>query len=166
MPLDQPLAPPAHQVATGQAVRDGWDDPDDRRTVGTRTVRQVYGYRRHDPIIAMHRQAPREVTEAHVRAVSRLRDDYEIGEGVSLGKGTGGDVGPTDAMLDAKARFRDARDAMGSAWAILGPIAMDGWSVRDWAAYHGYAAGKAAGMLIAALGRLHDHYNPVVSKKA
>ena len=159
--------PPAAQLANGHAARAQWDDPDDTGRRGTYS-RVIAGHRRADPLVTMHRRSPHEVTTRYLHAAERLRDDHEIGEGVSTGgRGPGGHVGPTDAMLDARARFRAARDGVGpELWRVLAPIALDGWTVSYWAAYHGWAEGKAAGLLIGALGRLHDHYNPSVHNRA
>lgn len=158
---------PDVQIATGKAVRGEWDDPNDTGRRGT-GVRMIVGYRRADTILMMHRRSPTEITIRHAQAAERLRDDYEIGEGVNTGgRAGGGEIGPTDAMLDARARFADARRHVGpTLWRVLAPIVLDGWSIKDWAAYHGWAEGKAAGMLIAALGCLYDHYNPAVANRA
>ena len=103
----------------------------------------------------------------HLHAVERLKDDFEIGEGVSLGKGGGGDIGPLDAQLDARTRYRAAVRAVGpSLCGILLPVALSGWTVKQWAAARGMSENKAAGYMIAALDRLQDHYTPGVRKFA
>jgi hypothetical protein len=178
-----PVSP--QQIATGAVVRDTWDDPADTGRQGT-YVRIVSGYRRADPVLAMHRRNPGEITRGHVQAAERLRDDYEIAEGVNTGgRGSGGEVGPTEAMLDARRRFERAKAALGDTLAsILLPVVLDGWTVKQWTEARPLrdAAGdlvlrngkpvpslseeKAGGFLIAALGRLRDHYTPLVRNPA
>jgi len=155
---------PAAQVINGAVERAAWDDPDDTGRRGT-YVRMVHGYRRSDPLITLHRRSPREVTQQHLQAAERLRDDYEISEGVNLGKGSGGDAGPLDVQLDARTRYRTAVTAVGpSLCAVLLPVVLSAWTVKEWAEDRGMSETKAAGYLIAALDRLQDHYNPVVRK--
>lgn len=166
MPMDT-LAPPAAQIDTGHVERAEWDDPDDRRTAGSRTVRQVHGYRRADPLVTLHKRAPREITEQHLRAAERLRDDYERGQGVVRRSGTGnGDVGIITSQMAAAQRYRNAVQAVGPRlWAILRLVAIDGWTVARWAQKFGMSAHQSKGYLIAALDCLHDHYNPPVRKR-
>ena len=185
------VPPPDVQMDNETAVRAHWDDPTDTgRTEnylrrGQAYVRQVHGYRRADPILALHRRNPEEVTKLHVQAAERLRDDMEIGAGISTGgKGGGGDVGPTDAMIDAAARFRAACDAVGrSMCTILLPVVLDGWTVKQWTEARpkrdrdgkvvvrngkpvpSLSEERASGYLLAALARLHDHYNPPVHRR-
>lgn len=158
------ITPPSAQVAAGHVERAEWDDPDDTRTVGTRTVRQVHGFRRADPLITLHRRDPREITVQHLRAAERLRDDFEKSQGVMRGNGTGnGDMGIVNAQMAASARYRAAvRDIGPRLWTILRLIAIDGWTVAQWAEKFELSEHKAKGYLIAALDRLHDHYNPKV----
>ena len=161
---DADVLVPAIQVANDAVVRDAWDDPNDTGRRGT-YVRMVHGYRRSDPLVTLHRRSPREVTPQHLRAAERLRDDYEIGEGVNLGKGGGGEAGPLDVQLDARTRYRSAVAAVGpSLCAILLPVVLSAWTVKQWAEDRGMSETKAAGYLIAALDRLRDHYDPVVRK--
>jgi len=181
---------PAAQLASDKAVRDHWDDPNDTGRVeshlrrGKSYVRQVYGYRRADPVLALHRRSPDQVTARHVQAAERLRDDLEISQGINTGgKGGTRDVGPTEAMIDADTRFRDARASVGdNLWDILARVVLDGWSVKQWTAARPKRDGtgravmrsgkavpamseeKASGFLIAALARLDDHYNPRVKR--
>jgi len=155
---------PAAQVANGAVERAAWDDPDDTGRRGS-YVRMVHGYRRSDPLITLHRRSPREITQQHLQAAERLRDDYEIGEGVNLGKGSGGETGPLDVQIDARTRYRAAVAAVGpSLCAILLPVVLSAWTVKQWAEDRGMSETKASGYLTAALDRLQDHYNPVVRK--
>ena len=157
---------PAVQFTNGSAVRAEWDDPNDTGRRGTYT-RMVHGYRRSDPLITLHRRSPREFTDQHLRAAERLRDDYEISEGVSLEKGQGGEAGPLDVQLDARARYRGAVQAVGPRLCtILLPVVLSSWTVKRWAEERDMSETKAAGYLIASLDRLQDHYNPVVRKSA
>jgi hypothetical protein len=160
------LAPPRAQIATGHVERAEWDDPDDRRTVGTRTVRQVHGFRRADPLVTLHKRDPREITEQHLRAAERLRDDFERGQGVVRKSGAGnGDMGIITSQMAAAQRYREAVRAVGPRlWTILRLVAIDGWTVAQWAEKFGMSQHAAKGYLIAALDCLHDHYNPVVGK--
>jgi len=161
---DGELVVPAAQVVNGAVERATWDDPDDTGRRGS-YVRMVHGYRRSDPLITLHRRSPREVTQQHLQAAERLRDDYEISEGVNLGKGSGGEAGPMDVQIDARTRYRAAVAAVGpSLCAILLPVVLSAWTVKQWAEDRGMSETKASGYLIAALDRLQDHYNPVVRK--
>jgi len=161
---DTDVLVPTTQVVNGAVERAAWDDPDDTGRRGS-YVRMVYGYRRSDPLITLHRRSPREVTPQHLQAAERLRDDYEIGEGVNLGKGSGGEAGPMDVQIDARTRYRSAVAAVGpSLCAILLPVVLSAWTVKQWAEDRGMSETKASGYLIAALDRLQDHYNPVVRK--
>lgn len=177
-----------HQVTRGYVETGAWDDPTDTGRRNSTNVRLVHGFRRADPLITLHRRSPHEVTERHLRAAERLRDDHEIGEGVrGVGRGAGGGVGPTDAQLDGLTRYREAVAAVGqSQCAILLPVVLAGWTVKRWVESKGPATDsnsrvlydrrgqplpamteqKAAGYLIAALDRLHEHYNPPVANRA
>lgn len=157
---------PAAQLVNDAVMRAEWDDPNDTGRRGSYT-RMVHGYRRSDPLITLHRRSPREVTDQHLRAAERLRDDYEISEGVNLGKGSGGESGPLDVQLDARARYRAAVQAVGPRLStVLLPVVLSSWTVKQWAEDRGMSETKAAGYLIAALDRLQDHFNPVVRKSA
>lgn len=164
--VDASGAVPDVQIANGAAMRAEWDDPDDTRTVGSRTVRQVHGFRRADPLVSLHKRSPRDVTEQHLRAAERLRDDWEMSQGARRKSGTGnGDVGIITAQMMAATRYRAAVAAMGaSLWSILRLIVLDGWTVRAWALKFGWKEHRAAGYLIAALDALHDHYNPPTTR--
>ena len=155
---------PATQLVNDVVMRAEWDDPNDTGRRGTYT-RMVHGYRRSDPLITLHRRSPREYTDQHLRAAERLRDDYEISEGVSLEKGQGGEAGPLDVQLDARARYRAAVQAVGPRLCtILLPVVLSSWTMKRWAEERDMSETKAAGYLIAALDRLHDFFNPVIRK--
>jgi len=161
---DGELLVPVAQVTNGAVERAAWDDPDDTGRRGS-YVRMVHGYRRSDPLITLHRRSPREVTQQHLQAAERLRDDYEIGEGINLGKGSGGESGPLDVQIDARTRYRAAVQAVGPRLCtVLLPVVLSAWTVKQWAEDRGMSETKATGYLIAALDRLQDHYNPVVRK--
>lgn len=164
---DGPATIPDAQIATGHATRDQWDDPDDTRTVGSRTVRQVYGFRRADPLITLHRRSPHDFTVAHLRAAERLRDDYEMSEGARVRSGQGnGDMGIINAQMAAAARYRNAVQAVGpEPWAILRLVVLDGWVLLRWATAFRMAEKTARRRLIDALDLLHLHYNPPVMRK-
>lgn len=170
--IPEPSTPPAQQIANGHATRAEWDEPKETGRVenylrgGKSYVRQVQGFRRADPILALHRRSPNEFTRQHVQAAERLRDDHEIGQGVNLGLGSGGGLGPADAQLDAMARYRAAVQALGPRlWAIVDPVVIHWQTVAWWAEKFGRSEHKAAGYLIAALDALHDHYNPPVKNR-
>lgn len=164
-PPDAASAPPDAQVSGGYAVRDQWDDPDDKRTVGSRTVRQVAYWRRADPILTMHKRDPRMVTVDHLRAVERLRDDWDKAQGLmARGVGGSGINGPTDARLDAVARVRAAHDALGGViWMVVLCVALWGKSLtwmRAKSPIVGLPSRATAAALVEGLDRLHNHYNP------
>ena len=161
---DADVLVPAIQLANDAVMRDAWDDPTDTGRRGT-YVRMVHGYRRSDPLITLHRRSPREITVQHLRAAERLRDDHELGEGVNLGVGAGGEAGPLDVQLSARSRYRAAVAAVGpSLCAILLPVVLSAWTVKQWSEERGMSETKAAGYLIAALDRLRDYYEPMVRK--
>jgi len=159
---------PAAQVETGHAEVASWDDPADTRTVGSRTVRQVHGFRRADPLITLHRRSPADFTAAHLRAAERLRDDYEMSEGARVRSGQGnGDMGIINAQMAAAARYRTAVQAVGAtAWTILRLVVLDGWTLARMAAkFHADVATRTGEYrtrrwLMDALDALDLHYNP------
>lgn len=155
------------QIVTGYATRDQWDDPDDTRTVGSRTVRQVHGFRRADPLITLHRRSPADFPVAFLRAAERLRDDYEMSEGARVRAGQGnGDMGIINAQMAAAARYRNAVQAVGpEPWAVLRLVVLDGWALLRWAQRFHVAEKTARRRLIAALDLLHLHYNPPVRRQ-
>lgn len=160
------ITPPSAQVAAGHVERAEWDDPDDTRTVGTRTVRQVHGFRRADPLITLHRRDPREITVQHLRAAERLRDDWEMGQGVMRRAGSGnGEVGIITAQMAAAQRYRAAVKAVGPRlFSVLELIVLHGWTVAQWANKFVLSEHKSKGYLVAALDCLHDHYNPKIGE--
>ena len=136
--IPEPITPPAQQLVNGHASRAEWDDPDDTGRRNSTHARAVHGFRRADPILALHRRSPNEFTRQHVQACERLRDDHEIGQGVNLGLGSGGGLGPADAQMDAMARYRAAVRALGPRlWAIVDPVVIHWHTVAWWAAKFG-----------------------------
>ena len=162
--LSYTVRPVAEQIVHGLVEPAQWDDPDDTGRRGSYSA-VVVGWRRADPILALHRRSPRDVTADHVRAVERLRDDYEIGEGArGVGRGAGGGIDPTEAQIDAAGRYRAAVSAVGPGLCdVLIPVALAGWTVHALAERRGISDHRAAGMLIGALIRLRDHYDPPVA---
>jgi hypothetical protein len=158
-------APPAAQLLNRHIARAEWDDPADTGRTGS-YARVVYGFRRHDVLITLHRRSPLEFTRQHLQSVERLRDDHEIGEGVQgIGRGSGGQVGPTDARLDAVARYRAAVQAVGwEPWAVLRLVAIDNQTLGVVSVRLGLQRRPCRRRLIDALDRLTLHYNPVVRK--
>lgn len=166
-PLRDVSTPPAAQLANGTASRDAWDDPTDTGRAGS-YVRLVRGYRRADTLVGMHKRSPAEVTRQHLQAVERLRDDHEISQGVNTGgRGSGGmTVGPTEAMIDAAARFRAALAAVDvDLHSILLPITLAGTTVKDTAKRRGIRPEAARAELLVALDQLRDHYLPPVYRR-
>lgn len=164
-PYDAPHNRPA-RVEPGE-----WRDPEDaaameRGADGKRRARTVRGFRVSDPILHLHRRAPSEVTEEHVRASTRLRDDFEIGMGVRNGRvpgdvAGGGGVGPTTAQLDALGRWRAATRAVGDRLCdVLLPVVLEGRTVAALAERRAVSAHRMQGYLVAALDRLAEHYWP------
>lgn len=148
-----------------------WTDPDDTQALergpdGRRRARKVKGFRVIDPIRNLHAHNPGEITERHVRAADRLRDDHEIGEGIRNGRSAahvsgGSGAGPTDAMLDAAQRYRGAVQAVPpSLWGCLAPLVFHGWTVARLAEARGTSAVRLTGYVQAALDALCDHYWP------
>lgn len=164
---------PEAQLTNEHATRDQWDDPADTRTVGSRTVRQVHGFRRVDPLITLHRRSPADFTVAHLRAAERLRDDYEMSEGARVRAGQGGgDMGIINAQMAAAARYRNAVQAVGpEPWTVLRLVVLDGWTVARFAEKFYPDDVRSVGgkwtrrRLIGALDLLHLHYNPPVMRK-
>ena len=153
-------APPGAQLANAHAERAEWDDPEDTGRRGS-YARQVHGFRRIDPLITLHRRDPREITEQHIRAAEKLRDDHEMSQGVMRRSGGGGDMGIVNAQMAAAERYRAAVKAVGPRlWTILRLVVIDGWTVQRWAQKFVMSEHKAKGYLVAALDCLHDHYNP------
>jgi uncharacterized protein DUF6456 len=146
------------------AERAQWDDPDDRN-IRSKTARQVIGHRRVDPLVTIHRREGL-VTESHLRAAVRYRDDYETGiEGATPPKDEGqSSAGPgagMDARLDAMARFRQATQAVGQRLSrILVAIVLGLEDVTRYAASVRINRHIAMGYLIAALDRLAEFYEP------
>lgn len=170
--IPEPISPPAQQQANGHAVRAEWDEPNETGRVenylrgGKSYVRQVQGFRRADPLITLHKRDPKEITEHHLRAAERLRDDWEMGQGVMRRSGAGnGDVGIITAQMAAAQRYRSAVKAVGPRlFSVLELIVLHGWTVAQWAEKFGLSEHKAKGYLIAALDCLHDHYNPKIGE--
>lgn len=164
--IQEPISPPAQQQANGHAVRAEWDDPEDTGRRNSTHARAVHGFRRADPLITLHKRDPKEITEQHLRAAERLRDDWEMGQGVMRRSGAGnGDVGIITAQMAAAQRYRSAVKAVGPRlFSVLELIVLHGWTVAQWAEKFGLSEHKSKGYLIAAMDCLHDHYNPPVQK--
>lgn len=164
---------PEAQLSNAHATHAQWDDPADTRTVGSRTVRQVYGFRRVDPLITLHRRSPADFPVAFLRAAERLRDDYEMSEGARVRSGQGnGDMGIINAQMAAAARYRNAVQAVGpEPWAILRLVVLDGWTIARFAEKFFPEDVRSVGekwtrrRLIDALDKLHLHYNPPITRK-
>lgn len=172
---DELLAPAAqrHAVvdsATGDVIRGPrveraeWRDPTDLDP-HRRHARTVSGFRRVDVLRNLHARGGL-VTPQHLVVAERLTADYEIGiAGASLRdpsqpaiRSTAG--GPGDAQLAAATRYREAVEAVGpSAYAVLTPVVLDNWTVRELAARRGVGQQVALGLLIAALDRLVEWYD-------
>ena len=147
-----------------------WADPDDplamqRGADGKRRARRVQGYRVVDPIEHLRARSS-DVTDQHVRAANRLRDDFDLSEGGSGGRLPGTISGPSsncpnDTQLDALKRYREAVQALGTRQcAVLLPVVLSGWSVAQVAKSIGGNASRVQGYLMAGLDRLCDHYWP------
>lgn len=163
LPPLETIAPPSAQLATGHAERAEWDDPADTGRAGT-GVRMVHGFRRADPLITLHKRDPREITIQHLRAAERLRDDWEMGQGVMRRAGSGnGEVGIITAQMAAAQRYRAAVKAVGPRlFSVLELIVLHEWTVAQWANKFVLSEHKSKGYLVAALDCLHDHYNPKI----
>ena len=157
-----PVVP--HQRVTGKVTRGAWDDPADTGRKGSYSM-TVYGWRRGDALMDMHLSSPSVYTIRHIHAAARLRDDYDISEGVSTGKGSGGDIGPTEAMLDAAQRVRNAAQHLGpDGWEIIRNIVIRGWTIPVHAEKSSTVMSleRLRGYLVAQLTALDNHYHPVV----
>jgi hypothetical protein len=161
------IAPPLHQIATGKIEPSQWDDPDHIHKTGTRTVRQVYGFRVADPLVKLHAHSPRSITRRHLEASRRLRDDYEIAHEVGtvdsimrLGAPRSATIGagPAATRLDAMRRCRSAQDACAHVWDVVALVVLAGWSLARWAQHVAKNPHAARERLAIGLDLLADYY--------
>lgn len=168
-----------HAVAdpvTGEIIRDPrveraeWRDPTDLDP-HRRHARLICGFRRVDVLRNLHARGGL-VTPQHLVAAERLTADYEISiAGASLRdpsqpaiRSTAG--GPGDAQLAAATRYREAVEAVGpAAYAVLTPVVLDNWTVRELAARRGVGQQVALGLLVAALDRLVEWYDSLAAPR-
>lgn len=174
--LDQHAdGPPAIQridiiAVGGLVIRDAiverveWKDPDDEsarfKKTGARTIR---GWKRVWTIDVLHNKPNPKVTEAHVKAATRMVDDHQRREGVvSGGRATGSDtdMGPIDVRVAAAIRYEEAIEFVGaSGAAILIRAVVLNWTLAKLAERSGETSDTALGRLLAALDRLVEHYD-------
>jgi hypothetical protein len=146
------------------AERAEWDDPSDQNT-RSKTSRQVLGFRRCDPLITLNKRSPKEITEHHLTAVERFRDDHEIAQGATGGgditgvRGFALSSGPSERQLIAMDAYRGALDGVGRRLGqILVSVALNGCDLKTYAERTAQSEHVVKGYLIAALDRLVDVY--------
>ena len=147
-------------------------------------VRKVRGYRSRMEIDRLRASSPRVFTTALIRSARRLLRDYAIGiEGARTGgrapvapPGTSPDdlPGPDDHRMNAAARYRAARAALGPTLAdVVCWVVLENWTLHRLALrLHparktGAAPNvhRASGQLLAGLQRLLEHYQAVGAEK-
>jgi hypothetical protein len=141
-----------------------WKDPDDAaarfKKTGARTIR---GWKRVWTIDVLHRKPNSEVSEAHVKAATRLVDDHQRREGVVSGgraSGSDTDMGPIDVRVAAGIRYEAAMEFVGvSGASILFRVVILNWTLAKLAERIGSTSDRTLGRLMAVLDRLVEHYD-------
>ena len=144
-----------------------WDDPADQNE-RSKTARQVHHVRRVDPLLVLQGRGD-VVTDRHIHAAERYRDDFEIASGARPGyergetRSSSNPGGPTEAQMGALARYRAATSSVSEKQArILAAVVLRGQDVTAYARGAEISRHRAMGHLEAALDGLVDFYEPAI----
>ena len=129
-------------------------------------------FRRGNPLIAMYANGHgRTVTRAHLKAATKLKNDYDTGiEGARSPRAaivrvdSGGASEAEYPWLDAITNYNAALAAVGPMLrGIVHAIACDWVRVGEIAKDNGTAESVTVGLIVAGLDRLAEHYEPGVT---
>ena len=161
-------------IAAGQAmpvepVRHGrdvekrpWVDPEQTNSF-SKEPQRVHGFRRIDELVRLQRRGT--LTLDHLAAGLKLREDFELSEGVRIGatplvvRVSNPVGGATQVQLDALTRYRNAIRAVGQTQSgIVIAVVLENRTVTTWAEKRAMSITRATGYLEGAMDRLFDHY--------
>jgi Domain of unknown function (DUF6456) len=153
--------PPEIQVTNTTATRHTRRDPEDTTIRGAKIV---HGWRRTWTIDRLHASSPELITSKHVRAASRLVDDFQASQGISMGGRApteGARLDPVEVRIAASRRYESAMMAVGLEGAYLVFHAAIEGQTMEWISERlGINRAVLLGLLSASLTRLRDHYTP------
>jgi hypothetical protein len=155
-------------VRIGRDVELGsWVDPVQTNKF-SKAAEKVTGFRRTDELRRLGKRGT--LTDHHVAAGYKLRDDHELSEGAQMGGAqmtvriSTSSPGATTCQLDAIARFRAAIQAIGKSQAdVVIAVVLLNQTVTTWSERRGMALSRATGYLEGAMDRLVDHYQDVLT---
>lgn len=170
---DGPVGPPeilaqAITLPNGDILREALIQSHQRRdmdNIQVRGAKVIIGWRRTWTIDRLHTSSPNEITHRHVKAASRLLDDYQASQGALTGgrPPSGSDIrlDPVEVRIIAAKKYEDAMEAIGLEDARLVYHVVIQNQTMSWVQTNLAMDRHAAlGHLSSGLTRLRDHYSP------